>query len=129
MEQLSMKEKRREYGRARGEKARERRMALVVELSRRSLVVGRMLAEIEGREPPRPLLEECGRCDNCGRDLHASDLEVDHVDGRSWEMHRVGRWTRVERMWRELRDGVRLRALCRYCNARGGSRRYYGGRR
>jgi hypothetical protein len=113
----------------RGDYARERREALVLELSRRLHKVEQEAALAAGKPPPRELPDYCGRCARCGRDLHASHLEVDHVDGRSWELTALNRWSRVARMWRELAEGVRLRALCRSCNALGGGRRYYGGRR
>jgi hypothetical protein len=54
----------------------------------------------------------------CGRRCRAWDgLEVDHVDGRDWSPRKLNRWSRVARYWREYEAGVRLRALCRSCNA------------
>ncbi len=58
------------------------------------------------------------RCAICGRRVRAwASLEVDHVGGRAWSPRKLNRWARVARYWREYREGVRLRAAHRSCNA------------
>jgi hypothetical protein len=39
------------------------------------------------------------------------------VDGAGWSRSALNRWARVNRYIREFQEGVRLRALCRECNA------------
>lgn len=63
------------------------------------------------------ILAPDGRCAICKkkpRDI--GKLHVDHVDGRSWALEDLGRWSRVERYWEEFLAGVALRALCITCN-------------
>ena len=67
---------------------------------------------------------DTGLCARCGTVHHLSNLEVDHIDGRKWKLSDVAASTRYSRYWREYKAGVRLRALCRGCNAQDG-----GGRR
>jgi hypothetical protein len=66
-----------------------------------------------------------GRCALCGT---RHRLEIDHPRGRRVGNRtvrlRVNFTTRVRRYWLEYARGVRLRPLCRNCNARDG-----GGRR
>ncbi len=58
-----------------------------------------------------------GRCAICRKKPHNIDkLHIDHIDGRTWSLHKVNRWARVGRYWREHRAGARLRALCITCN-------------
>jgi hypothetical protein len=125
----TMREKQREYGRRRGLRAQQRREALIIQLTKNAheQELDCWVARMGPR--PRPLVLGYGRCNNCGRDMTVDLLEVDHMDGRDWELHTVGRWTRFDKMWAEYESGVRLQALCRPCNARGGGRRYYRRRR
>lgn len=59
-----------------------------------------------------------GVCSVCkGEDA----LEIDHVDGRDYELERLGPRRRVSRYWREYRQGVALRVLCRNCNGTDGA--------
>lgn len=44
------------------------------------------------------------------------NLEIDHVDGCTWEHRRVSWSTRIRRYVAEYRAGVRLQILCRSCN-------------
>ena len=44
------------------------------------------------------------------------DLEVDHVDGVTWDMSKVSSHQRVRKLEIELENGVRLRLLCRKAN-------------
>lgn len=60
------------------------------------------------------ILAPDGRCALCKR---RRPLEVDHVDGAGWSRRGLSRWSRANRYVRELCSGVRLRALCRPCNA------------
>ncbi len=69
------------------------------------------------------VLSPRGECANCG--AKRCKLEVDHVDGRDWKARAMSRPNRVDRYWNEYRDGVRLRALCRSCNAVDGCRRQW----
>lgn len=57
-----------------------------------------------------------GKCAECGR-TEIAVLEIDHVDGRTWSARGLSSYRRVLRYWREFRAGVRLRVLCRRCNA------------
>jgi hypothetical protein len=54
-------------------------------------------------------------------------LEIDHVDGASWNKRACNAWIRAARYWREHKEGVRLRPLCRSCN--GGHLNYRRGSR
>lgn len=63
-----------------------------------------------------------GKCEKCGGTL-LEVLEIDHVDGCTWSRRAVPSHLRVERYWQEYREGVRLRVLCRRCNAQDGARR------
>jgi hypothetical protein len=53
----------------------------------------------------------CAKCRSRRR------LEVDHVDGCTWVQRKLNSEHRWYRFRAELRAGVRLRALCRRCNA------------
>lgn len=66
------------------------------------------------------------RCAGCGARSDLEDLEVDHVDGRTWYGRALNFLDRIRRQWREFDRGVRLRALCRRCNASEGTRRFRG---
>lgn len=75
-------------------------------------------------------LSKDGRCARCKRRHRPRRgdperpwwfLEVDHVDGRNWSPRELSRIARVRRYWEEYRAGVRLRALCRRCNAQLGA--------
>lgn len=70
------------------------------------------------------VLSPDGRCARCGEVFDHAELEVDHVCGRSWVARAVSMAMRAARYWREHRDGVKLRALCRGCSALDGGRRY-----
>lgn len=73
------------------------------------------------RERKEELLDLLGgECKGCGDE---EDLEIHHVDGRSWEPRQVSSHMRVVRYWREYLAGVRLEALCARCNGWDGQRR------
>ena len=57
-----------------------------------------------------------GRCALC-RERRFAVLEIDHVDGCTWEQKRLNTQSRWYRYLREYRSGVKLRLLCRTCNA------------
>lgn len=59
-----------------------------------------------------------GCCDDCGQ---PHPLEVDHIDGRGWDPAALSKAQRTARYWQEFEEGVKLRALCRSCNARDGA--------
>lgn len=66
------------------------------------------------------------RCARCQRFQALEDLEVDHVDGRTWYGRALNFLDRIRRQWREYDQGVRLQALCRRCNASTGTLRFRG---
>jgi len=71
----------------------------------------------------RLVVELGGVCAYCGDS--GIPLEIDHPDGRTWRARETSQLQRVKLYRRELESGVRLRVLCRSCNARtGGGRRY-----
>ncbi len=60
-----------------------------------------------------------GRCAACNE---PGAIEVDHVDGRDWSPRALSKTQRTARYWDELDQGVKLRALCRSCNASDGAK-------
>lgn len=65
------------------------------------------------------------RCAICHEVHPLEQLDLDHVDGRTWKVESMSSSTRAARYWREFRAGVRLRVLCHVCGAvEGGGRRY-----
>lgn len=48
------------------------------------------------------------------------DLEVDHVDGREYEVRELGSRQRVRRYLKELDSGVKLQVLCKKHNGNDG---------
>lgn len=65
------------------------------------------------------VLSPNGRCAQCFR---PGAMEVDHIDGRDWSPRAASKAQRVARYWDEHDSGVKLRALCRSCNARDGAK-------
>lgn len=67
----------------------------------------------------RELLKRLGGvCADCGtKGSPKNPLEVDHVDGRSYDLRRMDASWRVAVYEREEREGVRLAARCRRHNA------------
>ena len=58
-----------------------------------------------------------GKCEIC----HTTEkLEVDHVDGRDYELAKISQDQRIIRYMREYREGKRLRVLCKSHNANAG---------
>jgi len=55
-----------------------------------------------------------GRCAICGA---TDDLQVDHKDGRDWDVGRVELSWRISIYWREHAEG-KLQCLCGQCNTR-----------
>lgn len=70
------------------------------------------------REELLKILAPDGRCALCRRRPRATPLEIDHVDGRTWEKlpSQLNRHSRIAHYWRDYNAGVRLRALCKGCN-------------
>ena len=66
------------------------------------------------------LLSPEGVCALCGEVVGYDALEVDHVDGISWDHNGLNPTRRYARYWKEHRDGVRLRAACQPCNGSAG---------
>ncbi len=66
-----------------------------------------------------------GECRQCGS---KGDLQIDHINGKSWTANKVGSDTRVCRYMREMKEG-KLQVLCGDCNSKkGGDGQYYGPR-
>lgn len=59
-----------------------------------------------------------GKCDEC---KSKGDLEIDHVDGRSWDPAELSAEQRIAKYEAEYEDGVKMRALCRSCNGSDGA--------
>lgn len=57
-----------------------------------------------------------GVCSNC---KSSSQLELDHICGRDYDIKQLNRWTRIARYEREAADGL-LQVLCKSCNSRKG---------
>lgn len=68
------------------------------------------------------------RCADCSRRCALEDLEIDHVGGRTWYGRHLNFLDRIRRQWSEHDRGVRLRALCRTCNASHGATLRYRSR-
>lgn len=70
------------------------------------------------RRPARRRLELLAllgdKCAECGGD---DRLQVDHVNGRDWDIRAISAGKRVEKYWDEFLKGVALRALCIHCNS------------
>lgn len=69
------------------------------------------------------LLSPNGICDACKAVCAHVNMEIDHIDGITWNRYKMSPQMRAARYWREYKAGVRLRALCQPCNASDGSRR------
>lgn len=96
--------------------AKERRERLIGILCDRDYEAHLSERLAAGEEPDaRPGLGY-GQCSRCHRYFSHDRLEIDHVDGATWNKRRCNAWVRVARYWREFQAGVKLRALCRSCN-------------
>lgn len=60
-----------------------------------------------------------GKCSDPACSTPEADLEIDHVNGRTWEPRKYELSWRISRYWQEYRDGVELRVLCKSCNSSG----------
>ena len=103
------KKTRQQYAAAR----RERLVALLCARDYEARMGERIAAGEEPDALPGPGYGQCARCHSY---LSFDRLEIDHVDGGSWNKRACNAWVRVARYWREFKEGVRLRALCRSCN-------------
>jgi 5-methylcytosine-specific restriction endonuclease McrA len=54
-----------------------------------------------------------GQCALCGS---TDNLEIDHINGRTWLVRKVDPSWRVSIYWAEYRSGVPLQCLCGDCN-------------
>lgn len=61
-----------------------------------------------------------GVCVECGA---TTKLEIDHVNGRDYDIRRLCPSARVSRYWREYREGIPLTVRCKECNTRRGDPR------
>lgn len=68
------------------------------------------------------VLASASTCAACRSATELEDLEIDHVDGRTWSWHSLNALDRIRREWREFAAGIRLRALCKRCNSSDGVR-------
>lgn len=75
------------------------------------------------------VLSPDGACAKCLETFPHDQLEIDHVDGCTWNKRLVNAWSRVARYWREHAEGIKLRALCRGCNGSLGTRMFRGRKR
>jgi hypothetical protein len=57
-----------------------------------------------------------GCCARCGELVGHDALEVNHVDGITWDHNKLAPHRRHARYWREYESGVLLNALCQPCN-------------
>lgn len=55
-----------------------------------------------------------GKCALCGEKV---DLEIDHPNGRNWDVRALSSYSRVVRYWQEALQGL-IRVLCSTCNTR-----------
>ena len=87
--------------------------------------LARLQAAHQSRLDLLHVLAPDGRCRMCNRRPRRGlgALEVDHVNGRDWAPRDLPMHQRIARYWQEYRDGVKLRALCRRCNAKDGAHR------
>ncbi|MDB4996010.1 MAG: hypothetical protein JWM74_3442 [Myxococcaceae bacterium] len=95
----------------RGRTAAQIRLALVIKVTK--------LGKVNG----------CGTCDKCKGEFPYVLLEIDHVDGRLYVVNKMSPFTRAKNYWKEFLAGVRMRTLCRECNARDGAHRGWRKRR
>lgn len=53
------------------------------------------------------------KCVRCGTE---QNLQIDHVQGRTWDIRAKSSSARVSLYWREFKAGVSLQVLCLRCN-------------
>lgn len=59
-----------------------------------------------------------GKCVDCGtKGTPKNPLEIDHVNGRNYDLRKMDPSWRVSRYWQEFRNGVELAVRCKRCNA------------
>lgn len=63
-----------------------------------------------------------GRCAKCNEIFPHEHLEVNHVNGITWDHNSVNQHRRYARYWREFEAGVEMNALCQPCNGSDGQR-------
>jgi hypothetical protein len=69
------------------------------------------------------------KCAICGEVFKPEELEIDHVNGRTWRVEDVSPSVRAARYWKEHKAGVPMRVLCKSDSGKdGGGRRYHGAR-
>ncbi len=63
-----------------------------------------------------------GKCAKCGTEVGHENLEINHVNGITWDHNSVNQHRRYARYWKEHNAGVALNALCQPCNGSDGQR-------
>lgn len=63
-----------------------------------------------------------GVCVQCGA---TENLQVDHIDSRTWDIRKCNRHTRIARYWREAMQGL-VQVLCKSCNSSKGDPTSFG---
>lgn len=70
-----------------------------------------------------------GRCADCGTTgSKKNPLEVDHPNGRDYDVRKMDPSWRVAQYEKEEREGVKLEARCRRCNANAHKKEFKNGR-
>jgi hypothetical protein len=72
----------------------------------------------------KDIIERLGGC--CVFCCSIRKLEVDHKDGRDWDINKVTLRKRIVKYEQEEKEG-KLRVLCRKCNGKDGMLRKLGG--
>ena len=74
-------------------------------------------AVAKARESRRELIRRLGgKCASPGCEA-TEQLEVEHVNGREWNLRHPDYVSRIKRYWKEYEAGIELAALCRTHNA------------
>jgi len=59
-----------------------------------------------------------GKCVNCGaKGTKRNPLEIDHINGRTYDVRKMDPSWRIAQYEKEEREGVPLQVLCKKCNA------------
>jgi hypothetical protein len=67
-----------------------------------------------------------GKCAKCGEVFDHEQLEVNHVNGITWDHESLNQHRRYARYWKEYRAGVLMNAHCQPCNGSDGKKFRWG---